>query len=147
MNFFRNRDRRSLKIYGKYYGNKKQVLIEVLEHYKENKECSIAIWGAGLKGNAFLATVDLEQKYINYVFDVNEKKHNKTMTHGHKIVNYKNEEFKEVDVIFLMNSQHETEIAGMLRNQDMHPIIVNVDSIICGDLSTKEALELYNRRA
>jgi len=104
------------------------------------------MWGGGLKGIAFLNLIDRNNEYINFVFDMDKAKFNTYLPTGHIIVDYKLDKYKDVDVVLIMNNNFETEIAGMLVEAQLKTLVVNIDSIVCGELSKEEALDLYNRR-
>lgn len=151
MNLFHNiidiiKEKNSLKLYGEYYKSNANVIKQILHYYKYKKNYNIAIWGSGYKGKAFLSTIDKTKKYIDCVYDINELKHGQTLTTGHKIVNYSDEFYQTVDVVLIMNGSFETEIAGLLKEAYFYPILVNVDSIICGRLTAYEALKMYGKR-
>jgi hypothetical protein len=104
------------------------------------------MWGGGLKGTVFLDLIDRDREYINYVFDIDKSKFNLQLPTGHIIVDYKSENYQDIEVVLIMNNNFETEIAGMLNEIGMKVLLVNIDSVICGNLSKEEALDLYSRR-
>ena len=46
--------RKALKYYGSYYLSYKEIIDELISYYYNQKKELIAIWGAGMKGCAFL---------------------------------------------------------------------------------------------
>ena len=146
MNVYKNwrLEKKALRDYGYFYKKMEVVLKEILHYYTTEKKYNVAIWGGGLKGIAFLKIIDSKNAYIHYVFDIDKNKFNTKLSTGHKIVNYKDPKFQDVDVVCIMNNNYETEIAGLLKDENMRIILVNIDSIIFGNLSTKEALQMYN---
>lgn len=139
-------EQKALNTYGDYYNKKARELRQILFYFKYKKGYNIAIWGAGLKGKAFLHLVDSKNQLIKYVYDINKDIWNTKMYTGHQIVDYQNTLYRDVDVVLIMNNNFETEIAGMLKEANMHVILVNIDSIICGDMTTREALLMYRER-
>lgn len=136
---------KALKIYGNYYLRKKKVFINILAYYKK-LNIPVAIWGGGLKGIAFLSVIDPDYKWIHYVFDIDKSKYNSFLPFGHPIVNFRLMNNNDVGIVLIMNNNYETEIAGLLHEANLHPILINIDSIICGNLTTKNAIHLYNKR-
>lgn len=70
--------------FGQYYANNKVKINELLG-YLRNEYNNIVIWGAGLKGKAFLACCDEKNEYVDYVIDMDEKKQGTTLLTGHKV--------------------------------------------------------------
>lgn len=143
----KRKETNAMKMYGEYYKKSRLILQKILYYFRYRKKHNIAIWGAGYKGRAFLKVIDPKKRYIDYVFDIDKGKFGNVMETGHEIVSYSDAKYRnKIDVIFIMNSKFETEIAGLLKEEDFHAILVNVDSIICGKLTAKEALKLYRRK-
>lgn len=143
----KRKEMNAVKMYGEYYEKSRLILQKILYYFGHKKNYNIAIWGAGYKGRAFLEVIDPQKRYIDYVFDIDKGKFGEVMKTGHEIVSYSDAKYhNKIDVIFIMNSKFETEIAGLLKEVDFHAILVNVDSIICGNLTAKEALKLYRRK-
>jgi hypothetical protein len=139
-------NQKALKIYGDYYRKNGQVLYNILSYYKNKKGYRVAIWGGGLKGKAFLQIFDKNNELVRYIYDINKDLWNSKMNTGHHIVDYRDQKYQDIDVVFIMNNNFETEIAGMLKEADMHVILVNIDSIICGNMSYRESLVMYKGR-
>ncbi len=146
MNVYRTRTKNkvSLDLYRNYYLLSSQIIIDMLNYYKKEKNNNIAIWGAGLKGLAFLKTIDPAGKYISYVYDIDEKKEGNVLLTGHKVVNYKKNENKNIQVVLLMNNNYETEVACLLKEADMNVILINIDSVIDGALTVEDILRTQN---
>ena len=136
---------KAMKLYGTYYREIKSTIRNVLHYYVDKKNYNIAIWGAGLKGKAFLKVIDPSQRFVKYVYDRDEKKIGSFMPTGHAVVNFQREENQDVQVVFIMNNNFETEIAGYLYDQGMSVILVNVDSIKTGRLTPREVIKTYGR--
>lgn len=128
------------KIYEEYYKQSYETINQLLFLFRRKKR-SIAIWGAGLKGTAFLHLFDRERHYISYVFDINKKKYGTLMESGHYIIDYK--KCKGDEVILVINNKHENEVAGIMEEISMYPLIISVDHIVLGDLSLQETIKMY----
>lgn len=83
MEIIKNADK-AIGLYGEYYLEHKDKVMQLLDYLKEKYD-SVLLWGAGLKGSAFLQICDLETKIIEYVIDMDEHKHNKQLESGHII--------------------------------------------------------------
>ncbi len=127
-----------MRIYSKYYSNTQllQQLIDLL-----SKQGNVFLWGAGLKGYAFLAMTDKEKK-IAGVLDINENIIGKQLLTGHFIKSYKTE--TNMSFVLLMNTMHEESV--LLKLDEYHDkfTIINVDCIIEGELTLNEIIQLYN---
>lgn len=102
---------------------------------KEGKK--IAIWGAGLRGKAFLEIFDINNTYISYVYDINEKKWGSHMPTGQIIVGV--DEEHETDVLLIMNINHDVETREKFIGKNVE--IINVDNIVWGGLQIEDVLE------
>lgn len=136
---------KAMKLYGDYYNEIRSTTRSVLHYYVDRKNHNVAIWGAGLKGKAFLNVIDTKQRFIKYVYDRDEKKIGLVMPTGHPIVDYQNKINQDVRVVLIMNNNFETEIARNLSDNGMKVILVNIDSIITGKLTTKEVIKTYGK--
>ncbi len=136
---------KAMKLYGDYYNEIRSTIRSVLNYYVDRKNYSVAIWGAGLKGKAFLNVIDSKRRFIKYVYDRDEKKFGLWMPTGHPIVDFRNKINQDVQVVLIMNNIFETEIAGNLSDSGMKVILVNIDSIITGKLTTKEVIKTYGK--
>lgn len=132
----------AMKIYGEYYEKHRETFVGIVTFFEEKQE-KMSIWGGGLKGNAFLRTFDPSHKHISFVYDIDKKKQGKTLSTGHNVVDYQDKSYQDIQVVFIMNCNHENEIAGKLLKEEMHVKLINVDSIIYGNLNTDEALRMY----
>ena len=137
--------KKALQTYGKYFAENRKSIRTVLRYYRERKDFRIAIWGAGLKGKAFLKVIDPYQSFIDYVYDCDKKKMGDIMPTGHIVVDYTKQEFQNVKVVLLMNNVFETETACLLEEQNMNVIYINMDSVIVGKMKAREILDQYGR--
>ena len=135
---------KSMNIYGPYYDKAKSNIKLALKYYVK-KNYKIAIWGAGLKGKAFLKVIDPGCRFIQYVYDKDKNKFGKTMPTGHCIVDYMNKRTQDVDVVLLMNSNHETETASRLGEHNINVIFINIDSIITGEFDARRIVSEHKR--
>lgn len=136
---------KALKLYGNYYSEHRKSIRSLLYYYTKIKNYNIAIWGAGLKGKAFLRVMDSNQQFIKYVYDIDEKKFGKGMPTGHKVVDFTKKANQDVKAVFLMNNTFETETASELAEHNMNVILINVDSMIAGNLSAKDIIKINER--
>ncbi|MDD3138674.1 MAG: hypothetical protein PHX08_06860 [Lachnospiraceae bacterium] len=137
--------RQAKYIYHDYYCAAYKNINSIFEYYKSKNE-KIGIWGAGLKGLAFLDLYDSNRQYISVVYDNNEKRWGTIMQTGHPICSIEEEKFSDVTVILLMNNNYETEIAGKLRKVQKKVALINIDSVILGKLNLDKTLELYGEK-
>lgn len=137
---------KAMKLYGDYYREIKSTIRNVLHYYVDRKNYKVAIWGAGLKGKAFLNVIDPKRRFVSYVYDRDEKKFGSFMPTGHPVVNYQSRGNQDVQVVLIMNNNFETEIAGSLSEQGIKVILVNIDSIKTGGLTPKEIVKTYGRK-
>ena len=136
---------KAIKIYGTYYADYRKNIRSVLRYYVNKKNYNIAIWGAGLKGKAFLSVIDPQQKLIKYVYDIDEIKFGRNMPTGHTIVDYSEKYYQDIHVVLLMNNNYETEIASQLEEENLKVILINIDSIIAGELLPQEVVKMYRK--
>lgn len=142
--FKKNKElKRAKRLYNDFYKINENVIKELMDYFNNNN-MKTAIWGGGLKGIAFLDLFDVNRKYITCVFDIDKGKWGTQTITGHIITSYEDLKFGDIDVVMIMNNNYETEIAGRLREK--HVMLFNIDSIIFGMMSTKEALQLYERK-
>lgn len=136
---------KAVKLYGKYYFEYRKTLRQILYFYANKKKYNIAIWGAGLKGKAFLRAMDSKKEFIKYVYDIDKNKIGKVMPTGHTIVDYCSKYNQDVQIVLLMNNNYETETASLLEEHNLQVKLINIDSIIAGELSAREAVKLYGK--
>lgn len=141
----KNRKKEALKIYRDFYLKNQGTFLKILQSLQEQNK-KIAIWGAGLKGIAFLACYDEKSQKISYVIDNNQTIWNSNLETGHLIISPEKMKEAPVDAVLLMNSNYETEIAGKLREMQQNVLLLNIDSIIWGNLDFEEVKELYGKR-
>lgn len=90
-------------LYGDYYYINRNAIKRLLEELRGKK---IAIWGGGLKGEAFLQIIDPDRKAISFVVDKNEKKCGTVMSTGHKVIAPKSLKEFGIQVVLTINYNH-----------------------------------------
>lgn len=120
------------------YFEKGRASIDVIISTLIASDKTIAVWGAGERGIAFLNVYDPKRERIQYVFDKNEKKYGTVLQTGHEIVDYHK---VHADVVLVMNSIYEMDIKETLTHAGIQVDLINVDSIILGNLDAKKVLE------
>ena len=138
--------RNALKLYGRYYAEYRKIIRQLCNYYKYKKGYRLAIWGAGLKGKAFLRVIDPKQIYIDCCYDIDLNKTGKILPTGHMITDYSQSDKDEVQIILLMNGNFETETAALLTETGIKAIVINVDNLIIGEFSAKEIVMMYKEQ-
>lgn len=122
--------RNALVQYGKYYYDNKYALRKLIWYYKSKKKYKIAIWGAGLKGTAFLKIIDADKTRIECVIDINSKNHRKKLITGHTIIPFEQMTTRKIDIVIVMNANHFAEIYMLLKQAGIHTTLVDLDKMI-----------------
>lgn len=124
-------------LYEAYFKKGKIAIVNLIDKlFASNK--TIAVWGAGERGIAFLNVYDPDRKRIRYVFDKNEKKYGAILETGHEVADYRK---VHVDVVLVMNSIYEMDIKETLTQAGIQVDLINIDNIILGHLDAKSVLE------
>lgn len=139
------RTRKAVRLYRDFYLKNQTTIVHIIQSLIEQNK-KIAVWGGGLKGIAFLKSYDSDNQKISYVIDNSPSIWNSRLDTGHIIVAPAKMQEDPVDVILLMNNNYETEIAGKLREIQQNVQLINIDSVIWGNLDNQEAEELYGKR-
>lgn len=126
----------ALEIYGNYFALSKDTLSHLMAYYKR-QGLKIAIWGAGARGQSFLSLFDPSGQLIECVFDINPKLIG-TLCSSHPVKDYHNT--SDIDLVLVMNSLYEAEVAGLLKEVSHRASILNVDHIILGQLTLEDVL-------
>ncbi len=119
-----------IKVYEQYFNKKANVICQVINSYKETGK-TIALWGAGMRGQAFLNMFDSENTNIQYIYDLNQNKYGTYLQTGHEVVDY--QKYK-ADVVMVANSAHELGVRQQLQEAGFDCKVINLDHIILGDL-------------
>lgn len=115
--------------YGEYYKKIKSDMLLLLQQFKKEKK-KVVIWGAGLKGNAFLSSVDANAEYIEAVIDMNKTLQGTTLVTGHKIVDREYVIRNQIDVVFIMNELFYVDNYFMLEKMGYKGVIYDVDYLV-----------------
>lgn len=135
MKFWKNV--RSKVLFTDSYRPVARELRKVMEHYKaEGKR--IAIWGGGLKGNAFLHAVDPKGQYVDEVIDISAN--DKGVVGGHSVISCYGLKEHKLDVIFMMSQKHYVTNHSILTDQGIHCILHDVDEITQRGLTEEQIL-------
>lgn len=117
--------------YNKYYEYRAKRIDDFLR-YCEQQSYSIAIWGAGIKGKAFLDVCDPNAERIRYVVDKNEKNWNQELPTGHVIRGFKDVS-NQVDVVLVMNKVYFGNVYREVKEIKHEIKIVNLDLLLMSD--------------
>lgn len=123
------KDKGAIYEFGDYYKSYKDEIIEILEYYRD-KSMKVAIWGAGLKGTAFLNVIDSKGKYISYVTDMNKQLYGTMATPRHKVISIDDVLKAAPDVIIIMSAVHYADNYAILKGKGYSGIILDLDAII-----------------
>lgn len=123
--------------YGEYYKDFRREMIPLLRRYKKDGK-KVVLWGAGLKGNAFLAAVDAEAEYIEAVVDMSEQLHGSVLATGHKVVGKEYIENNHVDIVFIVNGQFYVENYFMLEKMGYNGLVFDVDYLVGHKINHKQ---------
>ena len=134
---------KALKLYGIYYAEYRKTIKQICRYYTQKRGLSIAIWGTGLKGKAFLRVVDPEMKRIDCCYDIDPKKVGMKMPTGHVIKDFTKIDKSKQQIILLMNSNFETETAAILEEHGINAVLINLDNIMIGQLTSREVVAMY----
>lgn len=126
----------AINIYKEWYQKKYNLIKNVLLYYKQ-KNCGLALWGAGKKGIAFLEVFDSENGIIDYVYDRDMARMGEILPTGHQLVCY---DEKRAEIVLVANSSFELDVIHILRNAGMSPKIINIDNIMLGNMPMEEII-------
>lgn len=115
--------------YGDYYREAANEINIFLQKYKEEGK-HVVIWGAGLKGSAFLSLVDPLCEYIEAVIDMKESLHGTRLATGHLIVSKDYVIANAVDVVFVMNELFFVDNFFMLEKMQYKGLLFDVDYLV-----------------
>ncbi|HBI61841.1 MAG TPA: hypothetical protein DDY31_11630 [Lachnospiraceae bacterium] len=125
-----------IEIYENYFRKEYQTIDGIIEYFYQNGK-TMAVWGAGLRGRAFLNVFDAGNQRISYVFDKDVKKHGKKLENGHEITDFINH---DVDIVIAANNVLEYRILHTLRTNGKSSVVLNIDNIILGGLKKEEII-------
>jgi len=125
--------------FGEYYLSYYKDLIDILEYFKA-KNLKVGIWGAGLKGTAFLNKIDKKGRYIDIVVDLNKSIYGTYITPYHKVIGYKEFLLNPTDVIFIMNAAHYADNYALLKENNYSGLIIDMDYLIENKISSSDII-------
>lgn len=123
--------------YGEYYKDFRREMIPLLKRYKKDGK-RVVVWGAGLKGNAFLSVVDAKAEYIEAVVDMSVQLHGTVLSTGHKVVDKEYITRNNIDIVFVMNGQFYVENYFMLEKMGYKGIVFDVDYLVKHKINHKQ---------
>ena len=92
------------------------------QHYGKR----VVLWGAGSKGVMFLNILGLSWEQIEYVVDINEKKHGRFVPRtGQQVIDAKVLKRFQPDIIILMNPIYHKEVETMIKEFRLKTELVN----------------------
>lgn len=125
-----------IRIYENYFMKKYEVINNILSYYCQNGK-TMAVWGAGLRGKAFLNIFDPVNQRISYVFDKDKNRYGEILGSGHKIMDFLKH---DADIVIVANNSLEYVILHTLRQNGKNAVVLNIDNIILGDLTENEVI-------
>lgn len=125
-------------VFEEYYSPMKKEIIETLQEYKGQGK-TIAIWGGGIKGTAFLQIVDPKGAYISFVIDIKADKAGSCIA-GRKIISCFDLKSRGIDIIIMMNQKHFVQNYNILKEQGISCILHDMDEIVKRRLSVSDIL-------
>lgn len=126
-------------IYGDYYSRYQCHMKEILKNL-QNQNFTIAIWGYGLKGEAFLRKNDPQGSLIEYVIDMNESLHGNKASTGQLIIPYTDILKYQIDVILVMNKVFYNDIERSIQTLETNVKLIDVDILLENMISPEKAL-------
>lgn len=123
--------------YGDYYEKISREIREILPLYKSQKK-KIVVWGAGLKGTAFISMIDPQNEYIEAVVDMKESLHGTKLATGHTIVSKDYIMNNQVDIVFVMNELFYVDIFFMLDKMQYEGILFDVDYLVKHEITGEQ---------
>ena len=94
-------------IYGKLYYEHKNVIVQ-LKSILLDKNLPVVLWGAGLKGLAFIDLFDPVAEWIDYIIDQDTKKQGNQLFSGHVIKGA--EQLDKNSIILIANKNYYSSV-------------------------------------
>ncbi|MCM1087822.1 MAG: glycosyltransferase [Muribaculaceae bacterium] len=92
--------------------------IEVLQKYIEERHWRTALWGAGIRGQAFAGEYGKSWTSLQTAYDRNQDKHGKVLCHEITIKGFHKQQ-ENVDCILILNSAHLLSVQEELYGEDI----------------------------
>ncbi len=115
--------------YGEYYKPARHDMEMLFQKYKSEGK-RVAVWGAGLKGNAFLSAVDPRAEYVEAVIDRKESLHGTTLPSGHRVVDDRYVVENHIDVVFIMSGAQYVDNYFMLTKAGFTGLVYDMDYLV-----------------
>lgn len=115
--------------YGEYYKLIKPEIGKLFKKYK-SKGKRVVIWGAGLKGNAFLSVTDPEARYVEAVIDRNESLYGTRLVSGHLVVDVSYVIENPVDIVFIMSGVQYVDNYFLLSKSGFKGQVFDMDYLV-----------------
>lgn len=89
---------------------------------------SAALWGAGIRGQAFADIYGEEWTELNIVYDMDKTKHGTGLCHGLTVKGFNIGQNEKADIILVLNSAHLLSVAKLLDGEKV--VLFDMDSYI-----------------
>lgn len=89
-----------------------------LKEYIEKKHWKIALWGAGIRGQAFVKVYASSWKQLHIVYDMDPSKQGQKLYSGVLVKGFDEGQADKVDCILVMNSAHTLSVCGLVNRRD-----------------------------
>lgn len=129
-------------MYEKYYSSKREVIIDGLKKWKNEKK-SIAVWSAGRRGGEFLQICDATAQLIDCVFDIDINKCGEVLPTGHKVEDYRS---AHVDIVIFIDPVYTNESIMQFRMVNKYAHVCCLENVIFGDIPLTKFLYWKNDR-
>jgi lipopolysaccharide cholinephosphotransferase len=123
--------------YGEYYKLIKPEIGKLFKKYK-SKGKRVVIWGAGLKGNAFLSVTDPEARYVEAVIDRNESLYGTRLVSGHLVVDVSYVIENPVDIVFIMSGVQYVDNYFLLSKSGFKGQVFDMDYLVKKHISWEQ---------
>lgn len=117
----------TLSLIGKFhnaYQDKVKLWQCILSHLKK-KESKVVLWGAGSKGITFLNALDISHNQVEYIVDLNPRKHGKFVAGtGQQVIAPDFLKEYQPQTVIIMNPIYHAEIQQAVENMDINAELV-----------------------
>lgn len=122
------------------YKLNKTKIEELFLYIKQNNYEEVAIWGAGLRGSAFLQVYGMDE-LIKYVFDRDKGKIGKQIACGYNVQDIGEVLSEKKMCILVMNCAHFPYVLKMVRNCNKAAGVFDMDSYLSLPLEIQDCIE------
>lgn len=137
------KERKSMKLYGKYYAMNRKNISKLMRFLHYKRGYNIAVWGAGLKGIAFLRVNDPNNLYINTVIDADVSKYGMKLLTGHVVQGINDLVKDNINIILVMNSGFYSDIAKTIQQNNITAKLISIDEFIQEELTIKDLVDRW----